>query len=136
MCFSDTQRSRIETAVLSNKAQHYCLHIPFCWMQISTANYNHHVIFIDRDSLKVPTPPSSSAEKRLHYLHWSLEKAQLQVQNKEKCKIKVGYNDRMKKTKRYIRQKFGSVEHKYIFSEICKVSGYLSTSFAVQPKSK
>lgn len=35
-----------------------------------------------------------------------------------------------------MRQKFGTVEHKYIFSEIYNVSRDLSTSLAVQPKPK
>lgn len=42
----------------------------------------------------------------------------------------------MKETRRYTRQKIGTVEHKYIFSEIYKVSRDLSTSLAALPKPK
>lgn len=98
-------------------------------MQTTAANYNHHVIY--RAGVKVPTPPSSLAEKRFLYLCWSLEKAQFQEENKEKGKIKAGYNDRMKKAGKYRRQKFGTLEHRNVFSDIYKVSRDLLPSFVV-----
>lgn len=43
-------------------------------------------------------------------------------ENKEKDKIKASYNDRMKKARKYRKQKFGTLEHRNVFSDIYKVS--------------
>lgn len=53
------------------------------------------------------------------------------VEQRKKAKLKAGYNDRTKKAGRYSRQKFGTLEHRNVFSDIYNFSRDLSPSFVL-----